>query len=78
MARPKLYLARDFFLVSICPFTAGTALPYNFLLRVPPHADGAIKQAQKYFREGFVNTRILHGGVNAWKEAGYALVGSHA
>jgi rhodanese-related sulfurtransferase len=27
---------------------------------------------------GFTNARILMGGVDAWKDAGYALVGSHA
>ncbi len=41
-----------------------------------PHDEVSTKQAQKYFREGFVNARILHGGVNAWKEAGYGLVES--
>ena len=40
--------------------------------------EAATKQAQKYFHEGFVNARILQGGVNAWKAAGYALVGSNA
>ena len=39
-----------------------------------PHDEGAIKQAKKYAREGFTNTKILEGGVNAWKEAGYGLV----
>ncbi len=36
--------------------------------------EAATKQAQKYFHEGFVNARILQGGVDAWKAAGYALV----
>ena len=39
-----------------------------------PHDEGATRQAQKYFREGFTNARILQGGVNAWKEAGYGVV----
>jgi rhodanese-related sulfurtransferase len=43
-----------------------------------PDDEGATREAQKYFREGFINARILMGGVNAWKEAGYALVGSRA
>ena len=38
-----------------------------------PHDEGATEQAQKYFCEGFVNARILQGGVEAWKEAGYNL-----
>ncbi len=42
------------------------------------HDEAATKQAQKYFHKGFVNTRILQGGIDAWKSAGYALVGSHA
>jgi rhodanese-related sulfurtransferase len=41
-----------------------------------PHDEGAIKQAKKYFREGFTNVKILDGGVNAWKIAGYGLVGA--
>ena len=40
--------------------------------------EAATKQAQKYFHEGFVNARILQGGVDAWKAVGYALVGSNA
>jgi rhodanese-related sulfurtransferase len=36
----------------------------------------ATKQAKKYAREGFTNAQILEGGVVAWKNAGYALVGS--
>jgi rhodanese-related sulfurtransferase len=43
-----------------------------------PHDEAATSEAHKYFREGFINARILHGGVNAWKAAGYALVESHA
>lgn len=34
----------------------------------------ATKQAKKYAREGFTNVKILEGGVNAWREAGYGLV----
>lgn len=41
-----------------------------------PHDEAATREAQKYFREGFTNARILQGGVNAWKEAGFVLVGS--
>jgi len=40
--------------------------------------EAATRQAQKYFREGFVNARILQGGADAWRDAGYALVGSQA
>ena len=36
--------------------------------------EAATRQAQKYFHEGFVNARILQGGADAWKAAGYALV----
>jgi rhodanese-related sulfurtransferase len=36
--------------------------------------EAATKQAQKYFHEGFVNARILQGGVDAWKASGYAMV----
>ena len=36
--------------------------------------EAATKQALKYFHEGFVNARILQGGADAWKAAGYALV----
>ncbi len=36
--------------------------------------EAATKEAQKYFHEGFVNARILQGGVDAWKAAGYAMV----
>ena len=43
-----------------------------------PHDEAATREAQKYFREGFTNARILQGGVDAWKAAGYALVGSNA
>ena len=39
-----------------------------------PHDEGAIQQAKKYQREGFTNVKILEGGVNAWKNAGYGLV----
>ena len=39
-----------------------------------PHDEGAIKQAKKYSREGFSNVKILEGGVDAWKRAGFGLV----
>jgi rhodanese-related sulfurtransferase len=44
-----------------------------------PHDETAIKQAKKYYREGFANTKVLEGGVEAWKKAGYGLVkvGTH-
>ena len=41
-----------------------------------PHDEGAIQQAEEYQKQGFLNVRILEGGVNAWKTAGYALAGS--
>jgi rhodanese-related sulfurtransferase len=43
-----------------------------------PHDEGAIQQAKKYSREGFTNVKILEGGVNAWKNAGYGLVAANA
>ena len=43
-----------------------------------PRDEGATQAAQKTFREGFINAKILQGGVEAWKAAGYGLVGSHA
>ena len=39
-----------------------------------PHDEAALKQAKKYSREGFTNVKVLEGGVNAWKNAGFALV----
>jgi rhodanese-related sulfurtransferase len=36
-----------------------------------PHDETAIAQAEKYSREGFTNVKIMQGGYNAWKEAGY-------
>jgi rhodanese-related sulfurtransferase len=39
-----------------------------------PRDGGAIEQAEEYSREGFTNVKILEGGVNAWKNAGYGLV----
>ena len=41
-----------------------------------PHDEGAIQQAEEYQKQGFVNVQVLEGGVNAWKAAGYSLVGS--
>ncbi len=41
-----------------------------------PHDEGAIRQAEECQKQGFVNVRVLEGGVNAWKAAGYSLVGS--
>jgi rhodanese-related sulfurtransferase len=43
-----------------------------------PHDEGAIQQAKKYQREGFTNVKVLEGGVNAWKDAGYGLVTADA
>jgi rhodanese-related sulfurtransferase len=43
-----------------------------------PHDEAATRQTKKYAREGFANAQILEGGVNAWKSAGYALVGAGA
>ena len=39
-----------------------------------PHDEAATREAQKYYREGFMNSRILQGGVHAWKDAGYGLI----
>jgi rhodanese-related sulfurtransferase len=39
-----------------------------------PHDEGAIKGAEKLSSEGFTNVKILEGGVNGWKNAGYGLV----
>jgi len=36
-----------------------------------PHDETAIAQAEKYTKEGFTNVRIMQGGFNAWKDAGY-------
>jgi rhodanese-related sulfurtransferase len=41
-----------------------------------PHDETAIKQAEEYQKQGFLNVWTLEGGVNAWKFAGYALIGS--
>jgi rhodanese-related sulfurtransferase len=39
-----------------------------------PQDEMARQQAEKYRRRDFLNVRVLEGGVNAWKAAGYALV----
>jgi rhodanese-related sulfurtransferase/mannose-6-phosphate isomerase-like protein (cupin superfamily) len=39
-----------------------------------PHDETATKQAREYYKQGFVNARILEGGVDAWRLAGYALL----
>ena len=41
-----------------------------------PNDESAMMQAQEYQKEGFRSVWVLKGGVNAWKSAGYALVGS--
>jgi rhodanese-related sulfurtransferase len=41
-----------------------------------PHDEGAMKQAEEYQKQGFLNVQVLDGGVNAWKAAGYSFVGS--
>jgi rhodanese-related sulfurtransferase len=41
-----------------------------------PHDEGAIQQAKELTTLGFTNVKVLDGGVNAWKTAGYMLVGS--
>jgi len=41
-----------------------------------PHDESAIQQAQECQKQGFLNVRVLEGGVNAWKAAGFGLVGS--
>jgi rhodanese-related sulfurtransferase len=38
-----------------------------------PHDETATAQAQKYSKEGFTNVKIIEGGFNAWKEAGYPI-----
>ncbi len=43
-----------------------------------PHDEGAVQQAKDFFKQGFINAQVLQGGVEAWKAAGYALVGQGA
>jgi rhodanese-related sulfurtransferase len=38
-----------------------------------PRDESAMRQAEKYRKQDFVNVRVLEGGVTAWKSAGYAL-----
>lgn len=40
------------------------------------HDEVATHEAKECFRQGFVNTKILQGGVEAWRRAGYGLVGA--
>ena len=40
-----------------------------------PHDESATTQAKDFFKQGFINAQVLQGGVEAWKSAGYALVG---
>ncbi len=39
-----------------------------------PHDEAATREAKEYSKRGFRNVRILEGGVNAWRSAGYGLV----
>jgi rhodanese-related sulfurtransferase len=41
-----------------------------------PHDEAATERAKEYYRQGFVNAKILQGGVEAWRKAGYAVVGA--
>jgi rhodanese-related sulfurtransferase len=41
-----------------------------------PHDESATKQAQELMQQGFSDVQIIEGGVNAWKSAGYGLVGT--
>jgi len=34
----------------------------------------AVGQAAKYIEKGYKNSKVLEGGVEAWKQAGYRLV----
>jgi rhodanese-related sulfurtransferase len=43
-----------------------------------PHDESALKQAEIYKAQGFCNVAVLEGGVEAWKSAGYSLVGTGA
>jgi rhodanese-related sulfurtransferase len=36
-----------------------------------PHDETAIAQTEKYLNQGFTNVRVMEGGFNAWKDAGY-------
>ncbi len=40
-----------------------------------PNDETAVRQAKDFFKQGFINAQVLRGGVEAWKSAGYALVG---
>jgi|WetSurMetagenome_2_1015567.scaffolds.fasta_scaffold1250813_1 rhodanese-related sulfurtransferase len=39
-----------------------------------PHDESAIERAEEALREGFTNVRVLEGGFEAWRKAGYGLV----
>ncbi|MGA7698960.1 MAG: rhodanese-like domain-containing protein [Thermoguttaceae bacterium] len=41
-----------------------------------PHDESATQQAEELQQQGFTNVHVLEGGVNAWKLAGYGLVGT--
>jgi rhodanese-related sulfurtransferase len=41
-----------------------------------PHDESSTKQAEVLQQHGFTNVHVLEGGVNAWKSAGYGLVGT--
>ncbi|MEN6493636.1 MAG: hypothetical protein ABFD16_05035 [Thermoguttaceae bacterium] len=54
------------------------------LLDADPHGllvcayddEGAKEQAQEYADQGFTNVKVFKGGVHAWQEAGFSLVGA--
>jgi rhodanese-related sulfurtransferase len=39
-----------------------------------PHEASAVGQAVALLKMGYPNIKVLKGGVDAWKEAGYAMV----
>jgi rhodanese-related sulfurtransferase len=43
-----------------------------------PNDETATRRAQEYQKQGFTNVQVLQGGVNAWRSAGYGLVGTGA
>jgi rhodanese-related sulfurtransferase len=41
-----------------------------------PHDEGAKERAKEYADKGFTNVKVLKGGVHAWQEAGFSLIGA--